>query len=365
MTLLNGIDVASYQAGIGKVEGDFRIVKVTEGTSYVNPYWKEQLDTAPELIGLYHFASNTDAKSEAKFFIDNIKDYIGKAILVLDYEPTSPNPNWAKTFLDEVYSLTGVRPLIYLGLSVENSYDWSAVAKANYGLWVAQYNNYNPVYGFQPRDLYGEIKHWKSMAMFQYTSTGRLSGWDGNLDFDVFYGDKDAWLAYAKSSNANNSNSTPSEPTKKVDVVYSLHQKDGDWLPDVKNFSDGDDGYAGMPNKSHDMLYIKVSHGSIKYRVHTIQDGWLDWVSKGDKSDTVNGVAGVKDHVIDGVQMIYNTPKGEPYQQAYYRSQTAKRTGWLGTCADNGTVAGFDSWAGMYGEPLDRLQISINDHSDF
>lgn len=46
-------------------------------------------------------------------------------------------------------------------------------------------------------------------------------------------------------------------------------------------------------------------------------------------------------------------------------SQTTQRTGYLGTCADNGSVAGYDSFAGMLGEPLDRLQISINDHSNF
>lgn len=56
---------------------------------------------------------------------------------------------------------------------------------------------------------------------------------------------------------------------------------------------------------------------------------------------------------------------GETYQQAYYRSQTTKRVGYLGACADNGSVAGFDSFAGMLGEPLDRLQIHINDSSKY
>ncbi|APR28623.1 hypothetical protein BTW26_06185 [Pediococcus acidilactici] len=40
-------------------------------------------------------------------------------------------------------------------------------------------------------------------------------------------------------------------------------------------------------------------------------------------------------------------------------------TGYLGIYADNGTAAGFDSWAGMYGEPLDRLQIHINNCSKY
>ncbi|MGL4246913.1 SH3 domain-containing protein, partial [Lactiplantibacillus plantarum] len=84
----------------------------------------------------------------------------------------------------------------------ENSLDWSSVVNANYGLWIAQYNNYNIVDGYQPRDLYGNLKHWKAAVMFQYTSTGRLPGWNGNLDFDVFYGDKSAWDKYAKATKA-------------------------------------------------------------------------------------------------------------------------------------------------------------------
>ncbi|EOA09447.1 peptidoglycan recognition family protein [Pediococcus acidilactici] len=180
-------------------------------------------------------------------------------------------------------------------------------------------------------------------------------------------------VQYGFSSSGNDVSPAP-KPTpkpvkpankKQVDITYALHQRGGSWYPDVKNFGSGTNGYAGAPYLANDLLYIKVNRGSIKYRVHTIEDGWLPWVTKANKNDTVNGVAGIKGHTIDGVQMYYTTPSGETYQQAYYRSQTTQRAGYLGTCADNGTVAGYDSWAGMYGEPLDRLQISINDHSNF
>ena len=179
-------------------------------------------------------------------------------------------------------------------------------------------------------------------------------------------------VKYGFSSSGNNVNPTPTptpnpKPTNKkaVHVTYALHQKGKKWLNSVKDFGYGSNGFAGVPNSVHDMLYIKVNHGSAKYRVHTKEDGWLPWVQKADKSDTVNGVAGIKGHTIDGVQMYYTTPSGETYQQAYYRSQTTQRTGYLGTCADNGTVAGYDSWAGILGEPLDRLQIDIDDHSKY
>lgn len=371
---LNGIDVANYQAGIGKVAGDFRIIKATEGTGYTNPALKAQVKTAPALLGFYHFASNGNYKKEADYFISRVNHYIGKAVLVLDYEPSRPSVSWAKNWLDYVYSKTGVRPLIYMGLGVENAYNWSAVAK-NYGLWVAQYNNYNTVSGFKPRSIYGTVKHWKSVAMFQYTSSGRLSGWNANLDFDVFYGDKLAWAKYAAISGkpvatapAAVNHTARAKVAAKVNVTYELHQQGAGWLGAVTNFNNSNsNGFAGNPNHKHDFLYIRVNHGKVKYRVHTVKHGWLPWVTKGNRKDLVNGCAGIAGDAIDGVKIIFLTPAGEPYKQAYYRSQTTRRAGWLGVVCDDGkSLPQYKkTYAGILGEPLDRLQIKIGTRNPF
>lgn len=375
---LNGIDVANYQAGIGKVTGSFRIIKATEGTGYTNPALKAQVKTAPALLGFYHFASNGNYKKEADYFLSRVKSYIGKAVLVLDYEPSHPSVSWAKNWLDYVYSKTGVRPLIYMGLAVENAYNWSSVAK-NYGLWVAQYNNYNVVSGFKPRSIYGSVKHWKSMAMFQYTSSGRLSGWNASLDFDVFYGNKLAWAKYAAISGktvATVKASTPvivnhtahTKVAAKVNVTYELHQQGAGWLGAVTNFNNSNsNGFAGNPNHKHDALCIKVSHGTIKYRVRVIGGQWLPWVTGYSHTDSVNGYAGTFGKTIDAVEMIYITPAGEAYSQAYYRSQTTTQAGWLRTVCDDGhSVAGLtDRYAGNFNQPLDRLQINIGTSNPF
>jgi hypothetical protein len=69
---------------------------------------------------------------------------------------------------------------------------------------------------------------------------------------------------------------------------------------------------------------------------------------------------------IDAVQAYYTTPAGSTLRQAWYRSQTTARAGWLNPCCDDGTsLPGYDGFAGVYGEPLDRLQISINNHNPF
>ena len=69
---------------------------------------------------------------------------------------------------------------------------------------------------------------------------------------------------------------------------------------------------------------------------------------------------------IGGVQLNYITPRGEAYNQAYYRNQTTARAGWLAVACDDGnSVAGFDDFAGMLGESLNRLQISINNANKY
>ncbi len=222
MATLSGIDIASWQAGIApdKLSADFVIVKLTQGTSgKSNPYrhtWCQQVLAAGKLLGLYHYANpGGNWKSEADAFLSEAKPYLGKATLWLDFEGSSTKNGtaWAKAWLDYVYSTTGIKPGLYTGLDVENRYNWSAVAKAGYPLWVAQYNNYNAVWGYTPRKLYGTIKHAWKFSIFQYSSSGRLSGWGAGLDFDVFYGSKSDWQAMAVSKTTTIKKEVPAVPT--------------------------------------------------------------------------------------------------------------------------------------------------------
>lgn len=80
-----------------------------------------------------------------------------------------------------------------------------------------------------------------------------------------------------------------------------------------------------------------MDKGDLRYRVHTAQSGWLDWVNKGNPNDKVYGCAGMPGEAIDGVQIYCTTPKGQAFSQAYYRSQTTLRSGWLPICCDDGT----------------------------
>lgn len=217
---LKGIDISNHQRGLdlSKIDCDFVIIKATEGKSHVDQYcdgFFQQALSLGKKLGVYHFANNSDntAKQEADWFINNTRGYIGKAIPVLDWEDdVTDNVPWALEWLQRVEQAYGCKPLIYMSESVVNRYDWSPVANANYGIWVAKYRDNLPDYNYDMSKAGNmpSIKYWSTMALWQWTSTGRLNGWNGNLDCDVFYGDAAAWDKYVGSGSSSN---TPSNPT--------------------------------------------------------------------------------------------------------------------------------------------------------
>lgn len=150
-----------------------------------------------------------------------------------------------------------------------------------------------------------------------------------------------------------------------VPIHYRLHVLGGEWLPEVTNFGMGADGFAGLPCTGHDLLTVRVDQGQLRYRVHVLGGDWLDWVDHSDINDTVGGCAGIPGQAIDAVQCYYISPQGIT-AQAYYRSQTVARPGWLDICCDDGTTYdAYDDFAGIFGEPLDRLQIAISGQNPF
>lgn len=221
---LNGIDEAVYQSGINNsiIAGDFVIVKATQGISYINTAMDSQLKSAikgNKLIGLYHFSNGGNYKAEANYFLRIAKPYLKKAILVLDYEGiavTVGKVAWAKNFLDYVYQRTSIKPLLYMSLSDNNLYNWSSVAK-KYSLWFAQYDTMNVQYGYikNKKLIYGNVKYWsnKKIAMYQYSANGRLSGYNGALDLDLYYGKKSDWLGHSKND------------TKEDDIEMTWHPR--------------------------------------------------------------------------------------------------------------------------------------------
>lgn len=201
---MNGIDISRWNpVDLSKVPCDFVIVKATQGTGYVSPTYKSQIaqaDSLGKLLGVYHYASSGGAIAEAKHFLNTVKDYIGKAIMVLDWEGEQnsnfKNPEYALSWLRYVKQETGITPFIYMSKSVCRQY--ASVWDASYPLWCAQYKNQQPS-GYQENpwtDAKG-FGAWDSPLIFQYSSKGQLDGYSGNLDLDKAYINAEVWKAYA------------------------------------------------------------------------------------------------------------------------------------------------------------------------
>ena len=206
---MNGIDISEHQRNINlsMVACDFVIVKATEGKTYSDPYFFQHIDKAKKLgklLGFYHFArpENNNPHDEVVNFLNSVRGYIGDGIPFLDWESVGKyDTDWAKKWLDEFFSLTGVRPSIYMSESVVNSYNWSQVAP-NYPLWVARYRDYEPDYNYDMSRAGKEpsVKWWTKYIMWQWTSSGRLDGYNANLDCNKFYGTREDWLNLQKGS---------------------------------------------------------------------------------------------------------------------------------------------------------------------
>lgn len=186
--MLNVCDLSSNNPTSQRIaaikENDAVIVKATEGKTYVNPYWKSDIRRAigeGKVIGLYHYArpESNSAKEEAIHFCYTVREYIGQAVLVLDWEGKALEcaQTWAREWLDTVYQLTGVRPLVYVSEAYRKRVG-VAVQSGNYGLWVAKYSKKEP-----------QADPWAFKAMWQYTSSP--------YDKSCFYGDRAAWQKYA------------------------------------------------------------------------------------------------------------------------------------------------------------------------
>lgn len=200
-----------------QVQADFAVVKVTQNTGF-DTVWRTQaqgaLDTGKKL-GLYHYAGGSNATAEANHFINHAWPYVGRAVLVLDWESYQNsawgNGNWVREFVRRVHALTGVWPMVY----VQASGIWQIPSdvRANCGLWVAQYAN-NRATGWQSRPwrygAYGE-------AMRQCTSNGRLPGYAGPLDLNVFRGEAWQWDRYANPDKVTVPTPAPQPSAPSVD----------------------------------------------------------------------------------------------------------------------------------------------------
>lgn len=202
--MLYGFDIGRDQWGIdvSLIPHDFGLIAASDGGT-VNPYFHQQYATEKALgkrRGAYHYYRGNPA-AEAAFFVANAAEVFGDGQAWCDAETFFPDlPARALAFLQEVERLTGIRPAgVYTPADflLNRGLDWSPVYNAGYGLWEAAY-----VLGYQPLNAYdvpggrAPVPLWGAPAMWQFTSSGAVTGWSAGMDLNVFYGDGAAFDAY-------------------------------------------------------------------------------------------------------------------------------------------------------------------------
>lgn len=230
-----GIDTASYQGcwngAQAKASGvQFAFIKLNQGTGYVNPYATCQVNAARAngiREGAYDFASPQTSSPEAeadKFVAEaRARGMVGRAIPVLDWEPSAPGGYWGKQtwwalrWVNRVKATWGVNPMIYMSAAMIPTGDWSAVVATNAGLWVAGYpRGYMGDRLRDPGSVPYSVSPWPFAAAWQYSSSGAVGGISGAVDVNWFYGDAVTWAKYAgaPASSVTSNATTPPKNNK-------------------------------------------------------------------------------------------------------------------------------------------------------
>lgn len=193
---VDGIDVSSWQQEIDwdEVEDEgyeFAVVKATEGSDHVDPYfkanWKEANGTGL-VVGAYHFLSfDTDGDTQAENFIDNVKGKRGNlpptidVELYGDYVNTPPDREKVENILDAVIDDLeeeyGKKPILYTNPHV-------------YGLYLkgSKYQDH-PIWISDP-DRSEELEDGREWTFLQYTFEGESEavGEGKHVDLNEFNG---------------------------------------------------------------------------------------------------------------------------------------------------------------------------------
>ncbi len=158
----------------------------------------------------------------------------------------------------------------------------------------------------------------------------------------------DRFLKMVESKLGNNNNESVREE-KEVDVYYKVRTQKHGWLPEVRNLED----YAGFENSPVTDIAIRVSRGTVKYRVHVKGKSWLPYVTGYNINDITSGYAG-DGKPIDAVEVYYYTPSDiKPYKKAKYKVNDYPYQ------YDNEIANGQDGYAGVFGVNVVKFQIII------
>lgn len=208
--LAKGIDVSKHQGNIDwtkvkKAGIQFAMIRVgyrgySGGNITLDPYFEKNITGALAnglKVGIYFFStaiSTKEAAEEANWTLQHIAKYNVTYPVVFDYEgfedkkyrsygtTRTQRTAFNKAFID-VIKKAGFNTMIYGSKgNIRNTYDLNAL---NEPLWCARYaGGYNSI--LDGEEYFPAIPG-EDIAMWQYTSIGRVDGINGNVDMNYLY----------------------------------------------------------------------------------------------------------------------------------------------------------------------------------
>ena len=278
---MKGLDISSYQGGINfdaiKFAGiEFLILRAgftgwgtgvnyNKDKSFEHFYNQSKSHNIP--VGAYWYScANTKEKgiAEAKYMYENcLKDKQFEFPIYIDVEDTHHQVGNKRGVTDAIIGFCEYLENLgyYVGIyasDISGFQDKMYLNELNaYDKWVARYGS--------------EPKYVKQYSMWQSTSTGRINGYNGNLDYDV--ADKDYSLiikniglnGFSKSSTNNTQNINPLDnysdeelATKVINGEFGngneRKQKLGNRYQNVQNIVNN-----RLSNKSNEIIYTVKS----------------------------------------------------------------------------------------------------------
>lgn len=144
-------------------------------------------------------------------------------------------------------------------------------------------------------------------------------------------------MVMTKSGNISDPSNPNHMKADLPDVFYQAYAQYQWWDP-VKNCDD----YAGVENQAMSAIMIRLSNGSVMYRVHIKGGSWLAWTTNHTRQ------AGSYGMPIDGIQI---KPATNSNFKLVYRVST------VGTSQYSDWVVNDNGYAGTLGLSIDKLQI--------
>jgi lysozyme len=195
---IHGIDVSHHNSKIdwhkvkhsieNKVEISFCFVKATEGEDLKDQDFMDNWREAKKkglIRGAYHFyVPRANPVQQAQNFIESVVINKGDFVPVIDFETQGTSKRVranllsnVKTFIKIIENHYGVKPIIYTNGHIYRNY-----VKGNfdeYPLWISDYDS-------QKLEGYSNAR----LMIWQHSTTGKIDGIKGHVDFNVFVASK-------------------------------------------------------------------------------------------------------------------------------------------------------------------------------